>query len=79
MENCLEGKIAVDSVVISKDQMWELSQDLLYCFTDNMNDYAIPENVSFSEIWPVTNKPYLYLVRNMPCLLGLVGNESQKT
>ena len=40
MENCLEAKIVVDLVVISKEQIRGLSSDILYCFTDNMNDYA---------------------------------------
>ena len=47
MENCLEAKTDVDSVVISKDQMRELSQEVLYCLTDNMIDYTIPDNTSF--------------------------------
>ena len=47
MENCLEAKTDVGSIVISKDQIWGLSQNLLYFFTDNMNDYAIPDKVSF--------------------------------
>ena len=47
MENCLEAKNVVDSVIISKQQIWGLSQDVLYCFTDTMNDYAMPNNASF--------------------------------
>ena len=40
MKNCLEAKNVVDAVVVLKHQMWELSLDVLYCFIDNMNDYA---------------------------------------
>ena len=47
MENCLEAKTVVDSVVISKDQMRDLSQEVLYCLTDNMIDYTVPDNTSF--------------------------------
>jgi len=47
MENCIEAKTVVDSVVISKDHMWRLSQDVLFCFSNKMTDFAIPDNASF--------------------------------
>ena len=47
MENCLEAKNFVVSVVISKDQMWRLSPDVLYYFTDNMINYVTPDNELF--------------------------------
>ena len=47
MENCLEAKNFVVSVVISKDQMWRLSPDVLYYFIDYMINYVIPDNELF--------------------------------
>ena len=47
MENCLEVENDVDLIAIAKEQMWGLSQDVLYRFIDDMNDYAIPDNQSF--------------------------------
>ena len=47
MKICLEAGNVVDSIVISRDHMWGLSQDVLCSFTKNMNDCGIPDNVSF--------------------------------
>ena len=48
MKNFWKAKKNVaETVVISRDQMWGLSQDVLYSFTDKLNGYAIPDNASF--------------------------------